>query len=233
MKGAILNIRGNWAHFKKPETNNNPLTHDFITKTALVGMMGAVLGIEREQMKSQFPLLTRGLLYGVQVVNPVKKISWGFTSRSAIHPTAKGSPKYFEILKEPEYRVAIAVNSENIIPLFADFIESINLSQSIYEPVLGWHNCPADIKIEEKGEFEEKQTGLFCAKCFFSNKHKPDLINTSHFRVGFDKIPTFQNDDFWNIPENYVEVIYPSVEESISIEGEFYNFMNKEKWWLI
>ena len=89
MKGAILNIRGNWAHFKKPETNNNPLTHDFITKTALVGMMGAVLGIEREQMKSQFPLLTRGLLYGVQVVNPVKKISWGFTSRSAIHPTAK------------------------------------------------------------------------------------------------------------------------------------------------
>lgn len=233
MKGSILNISGNWAHFKKPETNNNPLTHDFITKTAVVGIMGAILGIEREKMKSQFPVLTKGLLYGVQVVNPVKKVSWGFTSRSAIHPTGKGSPKYFEILKEPEYRVAVAVINEKILPLFDSFIESIKLSQSVYEPVLGWHNCPAKIRLENFGDFDGQQIGQFNAKCFFSTKHKPDLLNTSHFRVGFEKIPTYQNNDFWNLPEYYVEVIYPSVDESIDVEGEFYNFKKKEKWWLI
>jgi CRISPR-associated protein Cas5h len=43
MKGFQLEISGNWGHFKKPETNNNPLSHDFITKTALIGMIGAVL----------------------------------------------------------------------------------------------------------------------------------------------------------------------------------------------
>lgn len=99
MKGFQLIIEGNWGHFKKPETNNNPLSHDLITKTALIGMIGAVLGIGREDMKSKFPQLSDNLLYGVQLLNPVKKISWGFTSKTAINPTAPGSPKYFEFLE--------------------------------------------------------------------------------------------------------------------------------------
>lgn len=52
MKGLQFKIDGDWAHFKKPETNNNPLSHNLIPKTALIGMIGAVLGIEREKMKS-------------------------------------------------------------------------------------------------------------------------------------------------------------------------------------
>ena len=52
MKGFQFKIDGDWAHFKKPETNNNPLSHDLIPKTALIGMIGAVLGIEREKMIS-------------------------------------------------------------------------------------------------------------------------------------------------------------------------------------
>ena len=33
MKGLQFKIDGDWAHFKKPETNNNPLSHDLIPKT--------------------------------------------------------------------------------------------------------------------------------------------------------------------------------------------------------
>lgn len=43
MKGFQFKIDGDWAHFKKPETNNNPLSHDLIPKTALIGMIGTVL----------------------------------------------------------------------------------------------------------------------------------------------------------------------------------------------
>lgn len=233
MKGSILKITGNWAHFKKPETNNNPLTHDFITKTALVGMIGAVLGIERNEMRSIFPVLTSGLLYGVQVVNPVKKISWGFTSRSAIHPTGVGSPKYFEILKEPQFRVAISLKETIADIFYSHFIKAIKQSKSTYDPVLGWHNCPAELHLEEEGEFTDLENGSFDAKCFFSKNHKPDIESITHFRIGFEKIPTFQNDDFWNLPDKYIEVLYPSVNECIKVDGEYYNFMDKEKWWLI
>ena len=58
MKAIQIIVEGNWGHFKRPETNNNPLTHDFITKTALIGMIGAVLGYERAEMKDLFPQLS-------------------------------------------------------------------------------------------------------------------------------------------------------------------------------
>lgn len=55
MKAVQIIVEGKWGHFKRPETNNNPLSHDLITKTALIGMIGAMLGKEREEMKLLFP----------------------------------------------------------------------------------------------------------------------------------------------------------------------------------
>ncbi|MFB6307613.1 MAG: CRISPR-associated protein Cas5, partial [Flavobacteriales bacterium] len=125
MRGFQLKIEGNWGHFKRPETNNNPLSHDLITKTAIMGLIGSVLGIERNEMKSLFPQLSEDLLYGVQLLNPVKKISWGFTSRTAINPIASGNPKYFEFLRKPSYKVSIALNGESSNRIFESFITHI------------------------------------------------------------------------------------------------------------
>lgn len=236
MKGFQLIIEGNWGHFKKPETNNNPLSHDLITKTALIGLIGAVLGIEREDMKSIFPQLSEDLLYGVQLLNPVKKISWGFTSRTAINPTAKGTPKYFEFLKNPKFLVSIALSNERSIQIFDDFKHSIKDEMAVYPPVLGWHNCLANLKWDSEGDFSELKNGIFETKGFvLAGEHSPKDI-LSDFRVGFDRMPTFQTDDFWNLPEEYKNVIYPDCPHSILVEGVFYEYHSSkgtEKWCLI
>jgi len=236
MKGFQIIIKSNWGHFKKPETNNNPLTHDLITKTALIGLIGAVLGIERENMKSLFPQLSEDLLYGVQLLCPVKKISWGFTSRTAISPTAAGTPKYFEFLKDPSFLVTIALKNERSNSYFEDFKKAIKQGEAIYPPVLGWHNCPADLKLESEGEFSEIKKGEFETKGFvLAGEHKPKDISGS-FRIGFDKMPTFQTDDFWNLPDKYKNVIYPDHPHSITVEGEYYEYQSSnriEKWCLI
>ena len=236
MKGFQLIIEGNWGHFKKPETNNNPLSHDLITKTALIGLIGAVLGIEREEMKSKFPQLSEDLLYGVQLLNPVKKISWGFTSRTAISPTAEGTPKYFEFLKDPKFLVSIALNNERSIQIFDDFIHSIKDEKTVYPPVLGWHNCPANLKWGSEGNFSAMGNGIFETKGFvLAEEHTPKDI-LGGFRVGFDRIPTYQTDDFWNLPEKYKNVIYPDCSHSIQVEGVFYEYHSSkgaEKWCLI
>jgi CRISPR-associated protein Cas5 subtype I-B len=236
MKGFQLIIEGNWGHFKKPETNNNPLSHDLITKTALIGLIGAVLGIEREDMKSKFPQLSDGLLYGVQLLHPVKKISWGFTSRTAINPTAEGSPKYFEFLKDPQFLVSIALKDELSISIFEGFKKAIKQVEAIYQPVLGWHNCPANLKWESEGDFSEIKNGTFKTKGFvLAGEHKPQDIS-GEFRIGFDKMPTFQNEDFWNLPEKYKNVIYPDCTNSISVKGDYYEYQSSEKteqWCLI
>lgn len=235
MNGFQLKIEGNWGHFKKPETNNNPLSHDLITKTALIGMIGAVLGIEREDMKPLFPQLSEDLLYGVQLLSPVKKVSWGFTSKTAINPIASGTPKYFEFLRKPSFKVSIALKGSRSEKVFDEFLSSIKNQESIYQPVLGWHNCPADLSFISEGQFSKKASDIFETFGFVEPppKHKPK-VNDLNFRVGFEKLPTFQNDDFWNLPEKYRQVLYPDAPNSIVAEGEHFTYsVGEEKWWLI
>jgi len=238
MKGLQFIIEGNWGHFKKPETNNNPLSHDFITKTALIGLIGAILGIERKEMKEKYPILSEDLLYGVQLLNPVKKTACGFISKTAINPTAKGSPKYFEILKKPKYLVSLALKDTRSKKEFNNFCEAIQNGEAIYPPVLGLHNCPADLEWLSDGIFSDIKYGNFETKGFvLAGKHSPESIN-GDFRIGFDKIPTYQNNDFWNIPEMYKNIIYPDYPHSLFVSGEYYeyhstNITKVEKWVLI
>jgi CRISPR-associated protein Cas5 subtype I-B len=235
MKGFQLKIEGNWGHFKRPETNNNPLSHDFITKTALLGLIGAVIGIERDEMKKMFPQLSDDLLYGVQLLNPVKKISWGFTSRTAIEPTAPGNPKYFEFLRNPAFKVCIALKSGRSESIYEHFKQSVKVEESVYTPVLGWHNCPADLRFIAEGIFTTIADGEFDTFGFTETppRHNP-VVKDLKFRIGFEKVPTYQNDDFWNFPDKYIQVIYPDAPHSFKARGEHFEFsVNKEKWWLI
>lgn len=233
MKAFQLKIDGNWAHFKKPETNNNPLTHDFITKTALIGLIGAVLGVDRKDMRPLFPQLSEDLLYGVEVKKPVKKESWGFTLRKAVNLCEK-APKNMEFIKGPEYLVAIGLFNERSEEIFSRFVLSIKSSEAKYTPVLGLHNCPANLEYVSDGEYSEKLIGRFTAKCFVSNKHILDISQNRTFRIGLDKIPTFQNDDFWNLPDKYREVIYPSGGNEITVSGDYYEYSEDGSyWWLI
>lgn len=236
MKGFQLKIEGNWAHFKKPETNNNPLTHDFITKTAFIGLIGAVLGKDRDEMKELFPVLSDDILYGVQLLNSVKKESWGFTLRKAVNLLEK-APKNMEFLKQPNYLVSVALKNDRSEKEFNSFLTAVKNSESKFTPVLGLHNCPANLSYETEGEFSDLQNGRFTAKCFISKNHRVvDISLAKHFRIGLDKIPTFQNNDFWNLPERYKEVIYPAAGNEIIVEGEYYLYRSKNKeeeyWWL-
>jgi CRISPR-associated protein Cas5h len=224
MIGFQIVIEGKWGHFKKPETNNNPLSHDIITKTALIGLIGAVIGIDRVTMRALFPQLSEDLLYGVQLLSPVRKLSWGFTSKTAINPTGSGAPKYFEFLKNPKYLVVLALNNERSQKIFHDFFGYVKEGKAVYTPVLGIHNCPASITWVSEGKISDRKHGEFSTKGFvLASKHS--LKNVSDgFRIGFDKIPTFQTQDFWNLPDKYESIIYPDYPHTIDVDGDFYEF---------
>lgn len=227
MKAALINLKGNWAHFRKVETNNNPLTHDFITKTALVGLIGAVLGKERNDMKPLFPQLCDDLLYGVRVNKHVHKQSWGFTLRSASNLYDK-APKQMEFLRNPDFTVLLALRNERSADLFYEFTSAVKIGKAHFQPVFGIHNCPADLYFVESGEIGEQQNGEFETKGFIASSHKPLL---PFVRLSFDRIPTYQNDDFWNLPECYLSVVFPTNNQSVKAVGSYYQF-NEEQWYL-
>jgi CRISPR-associated protein Cas5 subtype I-B len=236
MKGVLLRICGPWAHFKRPETNNNPLSHDFITKTALIGIIGAVLGVHRRDMKSLFPQLSEDLKYGVKVLNAVKKESWAFTLRKAANMGEK-APKQMEFVKDLDNLVALGLVNERSSEIFDRFVAAICNSEAAFTPVLGLHNCPAELRLEKLGRFET-QSGDFETYAFLPNTYQLDmekLVTLGFgFRIGFEKIPTFQDDDFWNLPERYVEVHYPSNGNSLpALANTFQQFEDGSNWVLI
>jgi CRISPR-associated protein Cas5h len=241
-----LRVSGRWAQFRKPETNNNPLTHDFITKTAFIGLMGAVLGWERgPQMRALFPILSEDLRYGVRVNNVVKKESWGFTLRSAssyekIYSNRKlqdlkesRAPKQMEFLRDPDFNVTLALVNERSREQFEAFAEALQNGEARWNPVLGLHNCPADL--EWIGAFDSQiQDGSYQTYGFVRHEHKPVWDgDISGIRVGFEKIPAFQNDDWWNLPERYVSVAYPSNGATLTANGEHFQISNGENYCLI
>lgn len=221
MKALQFEVKGNWAHFKRPETNNNPLTHDLITKTALIGMIGAVLGIERQDMKKLFPVLSEDLLYNVILCSSVKKISLGLTSRKAISTVDKATPKSFEILRNPAYIITIGLFNESSNDIFDKFVSAVKEGTAIYPPVLGWHNCPAEILFMSEGELSDIKEGDFETKGFVKAGEYIPNVSDGEFRIGFDKMPTYQNDDFWNLPEKYVQIIYPDYPHQIAVRGKY------------
>jgi CRISPR-associated protein Cas5h len=238
MKGFLFDINGRWAHYRKPETNNNPLTHDFITKTALLGLMGAVLGIERKEMAQLFPQFSENLLYGVSVRTPVKKESWAFTLRYVVDFFQK-APKQMEFLKNPENRVALALKDERSAEYFNAFQTAIQSQEARFTPILGLHNCPAELSFVAAGEFEAGN-GEFATRSFITEHHQlkmDKLIGTATFvegfRLGVERIPTFQNNDFWNPPDKYVRVIYPSEDKELIANGNYFQFTDGSRWTLI
>jgi CRISPR-associated protein Cas5 subtype I-B len=233
MDALLLRISGSWGHFKKVDTNNNPLTHDFITKTALIGLIGAVNGIERQQMKELFPQLSEDLLYSVALNNQVRKESWGFTLRS-VKVNLEKAPWQFEFLKRPDFTVVIALRDNRSKNVFETFCRNIEEGNACYNPTLGLANCPADLYFIDRATASEKKVGNFITKGFISKYHQIKVDNDFNFRIGFEKVPTYQNNDFWNDPDRYVELAYCSSGGFFKVEnGEYYEVKtpNKETQW--
>lgn len=236
MDAIIVNISGNWGHFKKVDTNNNPLTHDFITKTALIGLIGAVNGIERKVMKNLFPELSEDILYSVALNKHVKKESWGFTLRSVKVNTEK-SPWQFEFLKSPDFIVVIALKNERSKRVFDDFVMNVKSGSACYNPTLGLANCPADISFISNASISEEKIGAFVTKGFLSKNHMIDVSSDFDFKIGFEKVPTYQDNDFCNDQDKYVEIAYCSPGKVFKVkEGVFYNLSANNQvsqWYLI
>lgn len=236
MRAIQLRVSGPWAHFRKPETNNNPLTHDFLTKTALIGLIGAVLGQERRKWSPFIPQLSEDLLYGVQVESIVKKESWGFTLRGAFsheRPKYDKSPRPFEFLRDPQFRVTIALHDKRSSEIFDAFARFVREGCACYTPTLGLQPCAAHLEwLSETAA--TPQDGAFSTLGFVPREQigAPDLSQPA-FRLGFEKIPTAQTADWWNKLEFYREVIYPSNGARANGTGPHFQTSNGEAWCLL
>jgi len=146
----IFDIQSEYGHFRKYNTTTSPLTYSIPTRTAIAGILGAILGIERELHDGVFPEGVTPVQeffskdrsdIAVQIMHPVKKENIGFNLintknfSSYFDLTSSAHTQIeFELVKDVHYRIYLAMENK---PKFEELSERIIYKRHHFTPYLG------------------------------------------------------------------------------------------------
>ena len=145
----IFDISSEFGHFRKYNTTTSPLSYSIPTRTAVAGILGAILGMEREVADGIYPdgaipvqefFSKANSDIAVQVLNPVKKENVAMnlinTKTSFYDLTKAGRTQIeFELVKNVKYRIFFALNNNQLV--FNELVERIKTKSHHFSPYLG------------------------------------------------------------------------------------------------
>ncbi len=153
----IFEISSEYGHFRKYNTTTSPLTYSIPTRTAIAGVLGAILGMEREVADGIYP---EGAIpvqeffskansdIAIQIINPVKKENVAMnlinTKKSFYDLTKAGRTQIeFELLKNVRYRVYFGLKNNEAT--FNELTRRIKAKNHYFSPYLGLAQFTATI----------------------------------------------------------------------------------------
>ena len=211
MKCLVFKVRGDYARFRKSYTTTSALTYLLIHPVAVRGLIGAVLGINREELYEK----TKDIKVAVQVINEFKKDMQSFNLINM-----KSSDKIFrfpsnvEFLRDVEYRLFIK-SDENII---SELEKSLKQGEFVFTPYLGASEHIA--KIEYEGVYN-------CEKLPNGNHQVISAVDLESNTIDFGDDDIMLTTD--NIPIDndknreyikYKKVIFATDENKISVNTD-------------
>ncbi|MDI6730322.1 MAG: type I-B CRISPR-associated protein Cas5b [Candidatus Altarchaeum sp.] len=163
-KVLVFDVWGDYAHFRRGYTTTSPLTFSIPPRTALCGLIGAILGLEKKDEEYLRYFTLDQAKIGLKLLNNIKKV---LIAENLIHTKdAKGigmnlietrTQIRFEFLKDPKYRIYFwHSNNEIYNQLKKNLIEH----KSVYTPCFGLSENIAnfnfvgeiDVEIKEPNE---------------------------------------------------------------------------------
>jgi len=155
-KVLIFDAWGDYAHFRRFYTTTSPLTFPIPPRTALCGLIGAIIGKEKENNEYLRHFSLNEASIGLRLLKPVKKV---MIAENLID--TEKSPKSFynikrtrirfEFLKDQKYRIYFHHTDEDI---YQQLKENLMNHKSVYTPCLGLSENIANFKFV--GEFKVK-----------------------------------------------------------------------------
>jgi CRISPR-associated protein Cas5h len=193
----IFNISGEYGHFRKFNTTTSPLTYSIPPRTAIIGIIGAILGIEREEDNNKFkpdviPLQEQfgksNAEIAIQIINPIKKKNVCFNlidTKHSFFNIKNRTQIEFELLQDVEYRIFFSFSQKDI---FETVTERIKNKNHHFTPYLGLSQFTASIEfvdvvnaeIKKKDEFAEFVSVINLSKVKESDNVKFDY-DYSHY----------------------------------------------------
>jgi len=157
----IFDISSEYGHFRKYNTTTSPLTYSIPTRTAIAGIAGAILGMERETAAGKYPEGAEPVQeffskeksgIAVQIMNPVKKENMAInlinTKRSFYDLTKAGRTQIeFELLKDAGFRIFFHHKDQKILDELTERIKKKNYH---FSPYLGLAQYTATVDFVER-----------------------------------------------------------------------------------
>ena len=130
----IFDLRGPIAHFRRPDTLATHATYPFLTRTALRGLLGSILGVDE---------LTGESLAGIRLLSPVRTVAQELSMHGKTWEAKSGRPDSFhrptsiELVVQPHYRIFYAGHHAD------ELSRRLEARQSFYHTYLGSAFCLA------------------------------------------------------------------------------------------
>ncbi len=146
MEVCVFTIKGMYARFRIPHTTSSALTFMCIHPIAVKGLIGAVMGVEYNDIFS----FGEKLSIGIQILKPVN-----FDTQSVKVVSLKGSagntfnfPSNIQFLRDVKYRIFVK-GDDSIVN---ELSENIKEKKSVFTPYLGVSEYVAKLDFEGKLE---------------------------------------------------------------------------------
>lgn len=167
MKHQVIKFRlsGDYALFKKPFANNQPQSFVIPPKTAILGLIGAIMGWSKEKYIQTLPFNQFG--YAVRLLTPrIKKETVGinlmqgkngkftFNENPLSHPSpdrGQRSPTRYEFIKNIEWEIFLLIDNQLIRE---KLFERLQKKTFVYNPNLGMQQLFARIDSEDLIDIE-------------------------------------------------------------------------------
>lgn len=229
MKIIAIEVKGSYGHFRKFYTTTSPLTFAFPPPSAIAGLLGAILGLDRENNEYLRCFSPEKSLLSLKIVNPIKKVRMGTNLINT------KDNKFFTLVKKPNHEPRIQVLMEFVKnpkyifyvhhrdPEVMEKLEAmVSEKKCVYTPCLGLSQLICDFSyigtfdaiLVESNDFLEISTPIKATLLKKINSPaEPPIIFESGKKYVKELMPIRMRPD--RVVEEYSEVIYEETGKSI------------------
>lgn len=167
----VFRYCGKYGHFRRPYSNVSSFSYPFPPRTAIAGLLGAILGVKKENVSETFA--ENKLKVGVAIDEEIKTIthvtnfrqdSFGsidysikIPKKTKVPKALKKSPKSntptqipMELLRKPTYLLYVSLNIS-----MDELISRIKTERFVYTPCMGLSEFLAHLKYVSEGIAEQ------------------------------------------------------------------------------
>lgn len=229
-KVLVFDIWGDYAHFRRIETTTSPLTYSIPTRTALSGIIAAIIGMNRDSYYDMFS--PRNAKLAIRILHPLKKVRINinlvktddgfYLWDNVMSGGEPRSPTPFEFVKDPGYRIYIWLKNNGLQRKLKEFLQN---HKCCYTPYLGISGMLANFNFVDefkaklrKSKEEEIHTVV--------RKDKSMFIVEESKRYVKERIPIFMNSD--RVVQEYADVFFEAEARPLKVRDAIFYKIGEE-----